>query len=114
MQLYALFKIATTSSPAPPGSRPGFWDMTGRAKYDAWQSKGEALSAEASTSSRLAEVADALYIDLVKSLGWQGPDSESSLKQDAPKEKGMVSVSTMALANEEEEEGHQPGTSGQR
>ncbi|MBI4987597.1 MAG: acyl-CoA-binding protein [Rhodocyclales bacterium] len=34
LQLYALFKQATTGD--AEGKRPGFGDMVGRAKFDAW------------------------------------------------------------------------------
>ena len=34
LQLYALFKQATSGD--VEGRRPGFTDMVGRAKYDAW------------------------------------------------------------------------------
>ena len=34
LKLYALFKQATTGD--VEGKRPGFTDMIGRAKYDAW------------------------------------------------------------------------------
>ncbi|MBK9942981.1 MAG: acyl-CoA-binding protein [Kouleothrix sp.] len=34
LQLYALYKQATSGDAA--GSRPGFTDFVGRAKYDAW------------------------------------------------------------------------------
>ena len=34
LQLYALFKQATAGD--VEGKRPGFTDMVGRAKYDAW------------------------------------------------------------------------------
>ena len=56
LQLYALYKQA--SSGDVEGKRPGFGDMVGRAKYDAWAAiKGTA-------------VADPMqrYIDLVNSL----------------------------------------------
>lgn len=56
LQLYALYKQATAGD--AEGKRPGFGDMVGRAKYDAWAAiKGTA-------------VADAMqrYIDLVNSL----------------------------------------------
>ena len=57
LQLYALFKQGTEGDVA--GRRPGFTDMIGRAKYDAWakvkgQSKDEAMKN---------------YVALVKSLG---------------------------------------------
>jgi len=35
LQLYALYKQATSGDAA--GSRPGFTDFVGRAKYDAWE-----------------------------------------------------------------------------
>lgn len=72
----------------PTTSRPGLWDFTGRAKWDAWKKKGEQLQSENSL-----EDADTLYVDLVKSLGWK----EGSLKQpdDDQSGKGMVSVSTI-------------------
>ncbi|MBE7421876.1 MAG: acyl-CoA-binding protein [Zoogloeaceae bacterium] len=56
LQLYALYKQATAGD--AEGKRPGFGDMVGRAKHDAWAAiKGTA-------------VADAMqrYIDLVNSL----------------------------------------------
>jgi acyl-CoA-binding protein len=34
LQLYALYKQATTGNVT--GKRPGFTDLVGRAKYDAW------------------------------------------------------------------------------
>ena len=56
LQLYALFKQA--SSGDADGKRPGFGDMIGRAKWDAWnaiagKSKGDAMQE---------------YVDLVESL----------------------------------------------
>ena len=37
LQLYAFFKQATEGD--VKGSRPGMFDLKGRAKYDAWSSK---------------------------------------------------------------------------
>ena len=56
LQLYALFKQA--SSGDADGKRPGFGDLIGRAKWDAWnaiagKSKDDAMQA---------------YVDLVESL----------------------------------------------
>ena len=56
LKIYALYKQATTGD--VDGKRPGFTDMVGRAKYDAWaavkgQSSDEAMQA---------------YVDLVESL----------------------------------------------
>ena len=56
LQLYALYKQA--SSGDVDGKRPGFTDMVGRAKWDAWNGmKGTA-----------SDAAKQQYIDLVESL----------------------------------------------
>jgi acyl-CoA-binding protein len=56
LKLYALYKQATAGDVA--GSRPGFTDFVGRAKYDAWgQLKG--TTKEAAMQS---------YVDLVAKL----------------------------------------------
>jgi acyl-CoA-binding protein len=56
LKIYSLYKQATEGDVA--GKRPGFTDMVGRAKYDAWagvkgKSKDEAMQE---------------YIDLIESL----------------------------------------------
>jgi diazepam-binding inhibitor (GABA receptor modulator, acyl-CoA-binding protein) len=56
LQIYSLYKQATEGD--VEGKRPGFTDMVGRAKYDAWaavkgKSKDEAMQA---------------YVDLIESL----------------------------------------------
>jgi len=56
LKIYALFKQATTG--AAHGERPGFADMVGRAKWDAWHSL-------AGTSR---EDAMRQYIDLIEEL----------------------------------------------
>jgi diazepam-binding inhibitor (GABA receptor modulator, acyl-CoA-binding protein) len=56
LKLYALYKQATVGNVS--GSRPGFTDFAGRAKYDAW-AKLEGTAKDAAMRS---------YIDLVASL----------------------------------------------
>jgi diazepam-binding inhibitor (GABA receptor modulator, acyl-CoA-binding protein) len=56
LKLYALYKQATEGD--VQGKRPGFTDMVGRAKYDAW----------AAIKGTGGEEAMQDYIDLVKSL----------------------------------------------
>jgi acyl-CoA-binding protein len=56
LQLYALYKQGSEGD--VEGKRPGFTDMVGRAKYDAW----------AAVKGTEAEDAMQQYIDLVKSL----------------------------------------------
>lgn len=56
LKLYALYKQATAGDVS--GSRPGFTDFVGRAKYDAW----------AKLKGTTKEAAMQAYIDLVVSL----------------------------------------------
>ncbi|OHC62416.1 MAG: acyl-CoA-binding protein [Rhodocyclales bacterium RIFCSPLOWO2_02_FULL_63_24] len=56
LQLYALYKQATDGD--VEGKRPGFTDMVGRAKYDAWAAIKGTASDEAMTR----------YIALIASL----------------------------------------------
>jgi acyl-CoA-binding protein len=56
LKLYALYKQATSGD--AEGKRPGFGDMVGRAKWDAWNArKGESR-----------EAAMQAYVDEVESL----------------------------------------------
>ena len=56
LQIYALYKQATAGD--VDGKRPGFSDMVGRAKWDAWNGvKGK------STDDAMQE-----YVDLIESL----------------------------------------------
>ena len=56
LKIYALYKQASEGD--VEGKRPGFTDMVGRAKYDAWAAvKGK------STNEAMQE-----YIDLIESL----------------------------------------------
>ena len=53
LKLYALYKQATSGD--ADGKRPGFGDMVGRAKWDAWNArKGE--SSEAAMQAYIDEV----------------------------------------------------------
>ena len=56
LKIYALFKQATAGD--VEGKRPGFTDMVGRAKFDAW----DALKGKS------GEEAMQEYIDLIESL----------------------------------------------
>ena len=56
LKLYALFKQA--SSGDVDGKRPGFTDMVGRAKWDAW----DAIKGSSAEQSMQA------YVDLIESL----------------------------------------------
>ncbi len=56
LKLYALYKQATAGD--VEGKRPGFTDMVGRAKYDAW----------AELKGKSGDEAKQEYVDLVESL----------------------------------------------
>ena len=56
LKIYALYKQATAGD--VEGKRPGFTDMVGRAKWDAWG----AVKGQSSDASMQA------YIDLIESL----------------------------------------------
>jgi diazepam-binding inhibitor (GABA receptor modulator, acyl-CoA-binding protein) len=56
LQLYALYKQASESD--VDGKRPGFTDMVGRAKWDAWNG----------IKGKDAKAAMKEYVDLVESL----------------------------------------------
>jgi len=56
LKIYALYKQATEGD--VEGKRPGFTDMVGRAKYDAW----------AAIKGKSADEAMQEYVDLIASL----------------------------------------------
>ena len=56
LQIYSLYKQATEGD--VEGKRPGFTDMVGRAKYDAW----------AGLKGKSANEAMQEYVDLIESL----------------------------------------------
>lgn len=56
LKLYALYKQGTDGD--VQGKRPGFTDMVGRAKYDAW----------AALTGTAQDAAKQQYVDLVNSL----------------------------------------------
>jgi diazepam-binding inhibitor (GABA receptor modulator, acyl-CoA-binding protein) len=56
LKIYALFKQASNGD--VEGKRPGFTDLVGRAKFDAWSAQ----------KSKSAEDAMQEYVDLIESL----------------------------------------------
>ena len=56
LQIYSLYKQATEGD--VEGKRPGFTDMVGRAKYDAW----------AAVKGKSKDQAMQEYVDLIESL----------------------------------------------
>ena len=60
-QLYGLFKFLTVS-PVPNISRPSFFDIAGRAKWDAWSAAGKAHENHREAEKR--------YLEIASDFGW--------------------------------------------
>ncbi|KAG8741606.1 hypothetical protein FRC12_015613 [Ceratobasidium sp. 428] len=73
LQLYAAYKCVT-AGPKPTSSRPSFFDMTGRAKWDAWDNLSKTLAEEVDPT----QAAEQLYLQQARNLGWS--EAETSLK----------------------------------
>ncbi|XP_006454696.1 hypothetical protein AGABI2DRAFT_182670 [Agaricus bisporus var. bisporus H97] len=81
LELYGLFKYVTTG-PKPTVSRPSIFDMTGRAKWDAWNAAGQKYVD--------AQEAELRYLQMAKELGWDETKIDQSVKNDSKKGKGKV------------------------
>jgi len=75
LELYGLFKYIT-SSQIPQTSRPSIFDMTGRAKWDAWAAAGKQYQD--------AHEAEKRYIEIAQSLGWAGSTTEIQVENVPP------------------------------
>ncbi|KAF8898842.1 ankyrin repeat-containing domain protein [Infundibulicybe gibba] len=62
LELYGLFKFLTVG-PTPNIPRPSIFDMTGRAKWDAWNVTGRSFQ-----NGRDVELR---YLDIARDLGWE-------------------------------------------
>ncbi|KAK7059051.1 hypothetical protein VNI00_001675 [Paramarasmius palmivorus] len=62
LELYGLYKWLTVS-PLPNTTRPSFFDITGRAKWDAWKSAGSTFKDGAEAEKR--------YLQIARDLGWK-------------------------------------------
>ncbi|KIL00241.1 hypothetical protein PAXRUDRAFT_130311 [Paxillus rubicundulus Ve08.2h10] len=62
LELYGLYKYLT-AAPLPQTLRPSLFDMTGRAKWDAWSSAGKTFA------DRRAD-AEQRYLNIAQELGW--------------------------------------------
>lgn len=65
MQLYAAYKCVTVGI-RPTTSRPSFFDMSGRAKWDAWDGLSKTLGDEADP----VQAAEERYLEQARNLGW--------------------------------------------
>jgi len=71
LELYGLFKYIT-SSKMPSTSRPSLFDMTGRAKWDAWTATGKKYQDPQEAEKR--------YLEIAKTLGWTGNTNENQVQ----------------------------------
>jgi len=81
LELYGLFKLLTVA-PSPNTNRPSFFDISGRAKWDAWKLAAETYEGRPSE-------AEHRYLEIARSLGWK---------------EGSPSITTSAAAMDETEE----------
>lgn len=70
LELYGLFKYLKVA-PRPQGSRPHIFDMTGRAKWDAWKAAGDAYENNNQAAAQR-------YRAIAQELGWKPGSTPSS------------------------------------
>jgi len=102
LELYALFKLLTVA-PWPNTNRPSFFDMSGRAKWDAWKLASETYEGRPSE-------AEHRYLDIARDLGWKEgvPAEVTSETEGRAAERGGgsgmgVFVSVMSSPQEDED-----------
>jgi len=81
LELYGLFKVLTVA-PSPNTNRPPFFDISGRAKWDAWN-----LAAE--TYEERPSEAEYRYLEIARSLGWKEgahPDAATNDSEETEEE----------------------------
>ncbi|KAF8807305.1 ankyrin [Phlegmacium glaucopus] len=71
LELYGLFKYIT-SSKMPSTDRPSIFDLTGRAKWDAWAATGKQYQDPAEAEKR--------YLEIAQTLGWTRSTTETQVQ----------------------------------
>ncbi|KAF7306844.1 Succinate--CoA ligase [ADP-forming] subunit alpha, mitochondrial [Mycena indigotica] len=89
LELYGLFKYVK-EGPRPTSARPSLFDMTGRAKWDAWANTGGAVTSRAEAEAR--------YIAIAEGLGWKGPFGEDDNWDNEDKGGGGSAMGTAVSA----------------
>lgn len=101
MQLYALYKYLTVSH-APNTSCPSIFDMTGRAKWQAWEKASKEWEGKPDSE------AEGRYLEIVRQFGWTGEPqmgmSHTAANSETDSKPGLTS------SEEETEEGSTGGT----
>jgi acyl-CoA-binding protein len=80
-QLYALFKMVTVSR-TPQGGKPSIFDMTGRAKWEAWSKE----SKESELAKESLEEVQNRYVALCRKYGWVPKTTQEANTEDVKKE----------------------------
>ncbi|KAG2154745.1 ankyrin [Suillus clintonianus] len=70
LELYGLFKYLKVA-PKPQGSRPSIFDMTGRAKWDAWKAASDGYENNSHAAAQR-------YLVIAQELGWKPGSTPSS------------------------------------
>ncbi|KAF8610656.1 ankyrin [Ceratobasidium sp. AG-I] len=83
LQLYAAYKCVTAGV-RPTASRPSFFDMSGRAKWDAWDSFSKTLEDEVDP----VQAAEERYIQQARNLGWHEGQEIPSNSQEGERRSG--------------------------
>ncbi|KAF8213143.1 acyl CoA binding protein-domain-containing protein [Mycena galopus ATCC 62051] len=95
LELYGLFKYVTVET-KPVSPRPSIFDMTGRAKWDAWTAAGNTYTTKTDAESR--------YLEIARSLGWtQGVTQELEGATGSSGESGGFGTSVSAMARPEDD-----------
>ncbi|KAL7409074.1 acyl CoA binding protein-domain-containing protein [Mrakia frigida] len=98
LQLYALYKLCTTHLTSPATSRPSFWDLEGRAKWDAWAALAKRFGEEGGEQAEAQGRRE--YVEIVRGLGFT--TTEQGLKDEGNRD--SVDLERLSDDDDEEEE----------
>jgi acyl-CoA-binding protein len=90
-QLYGLFKYLKVA-PKPQGSRPYIFDMTGRAKWDAWKAASDAYENNSHAAAQR-------YQTIAQELGWKPGVRNDSAGSESSGGGGGMGTSVSLLIN---------------
>ncbi|SCV70090.1 BQ2448_1484 [Microbotryum intermedium] len=100
LHLYALYKIAI-SSPYPSTPRPGIWDFTSRAKWDAWNELGRKDVAFSMGGEESRTNAREAYLEQGTRLGWRPETGVQELEWEGlqvPEGEGVQSLASASAS----------------
>ncbi|KAG2150099.1 hypothetical protein BD769DRAFT_1708184 [Suillus cothurnatus] len=91
LELYGLFKYLKVA-PKPQGSRPYIFDMTGRAKWDAWKAASDAYENNSHAAAQR-------YQTIAQELGWKPGVRNDSAGSESSGGGGGMGTSVSLLIN---------------